>query len=125
MIATDYRMTRRNIFIGAAASLICAPAIVRAASLMPVRGLPLQFLNLGFLNPLGQFCRNNFYHNLDSDLRAGRSMTTLSNDKIISVAEAHRMVARARAQGWLPLYSTSGKPANVPLLKNGASVSGL
>jgi hypothetical protein len=36
----DCRMTRRNIFIGAAASLICAPAIVRATSPMPVRGLP-------------------------------------------------------------------------------------
>ena len=105
MIATDCQMTRRNIFIGAAASLICAPAIVRAASLMPVRGLPLQFLKPEFLDPLGQFYRRNFYHSLDSDLRAGRSMSTVSNGKIISVAEAHRMVARARAQGWLPPYS--------------------
>ena len=106
MTATDYRMTRRNILIGAAASLICAPAIVRAASLMPVRGLPLQFLNPKFLDPLGQFYRSNFYHNLDNDLRAGRAMTTvLNNGKIISVAEAHRMVARARAEGWLPPYS--------------------
>ncbi len=106
MTATDYRMTRRNIFIGAAASLICAPSIVRAASLMPVRGLPLQFLNLEFLNPLGQFYRSNFYHNLDNDLRAGGAMTTvINNGKIISVAEAHRMVARARAEGWLPPYS--------------------
>ena len=38
-------MTRRTLFIGAAASLICAPAIVRAASLMPVRGLPLQLIS--------------------------------------------------------------------------------
>jgi hypothetical protein len=106
MTATDYRMTRRNIFIGAAASLICAPTIVRAASLMPVRGLPLQFLNLEVLNPLGQFYRSNFYHNLDNDLRAGRAMTTvINNGKILSVAEAHRMVARARAEGWLPPYS--------------------
>jgi len=105
MTATDYRMTRRSILIGAAASLICAPVIVRAASLMPVRGLPLQFLNPEFLNPLGQFYRRNFYHSLDSDLRAGRAMTTLNNGKIISVTEAHRMVARARAQGWLPPYS--------------------
>jgi len=105
MTATDYRMTRRNIFIGAAASLICAPAIVRAASLMPLRGLPLQFLNPESLNPLGQFYRRNFYHSLDSDLRAGRAMTMLNNEKIISVAEAHRMVVRARAQGWLPPYS--------------------
>jgi len=29
----DYRMTRRSILIGAVASLICAPVIVRAASL--------------------------------------------------------------------------------------------
>jgi hypothetical protein len=105
MTATDYRMTRRNIFIGAAASLICAPAIVRAASLMPVRSLPLQFLNPESLDPLGQFYRRNFYHSLDSDLRAGRAMSTVSDGKIISVAEAHRMVARARAQGWLPPYS--------------------
>ena len=106
MTATAYRMTRRNIFIGAAASLICAPAIVRAASLMPVRALPLQVLNPEFLNPLGQFYRSNFYHNLDNDLRAGRAMTTvINNGKIISVAEAHRMVARARAEGWLPPYS--------------------
>jgi hypothetical protein len=100
MTATDCRMTRRNILIGAAASLICAPAIVRAASLMPVRGLPLQFLNPEFLDPLGQFYRRNFYHNLDSELRAGRAMSC-------TVSEAIRMVARARAQGWLPPYSTA------------------
>ena len=35
----DGLITRRSIFIGAAASLICAPAIVRATSLMPVRRL--------------------------------------------------------------------------------------
>jgi hypothetical protein len=98
MTATDYRMTRRSVFIGAAASLICAPAIVRAASLMPVRGLPLQFLN-----PLGEFYRRCFYHNLDFELRTGRSMTmVVKNGKIISVADARRMVALARAQGWLP-----------------------
>jgi hypothetical protein len=95
-------MTRRNIFIGAAASLICAPSIVRPASLMPVRGLPLQLLNPEFLDPLGQFYRRNFYYNLDFELRTGRSMSLVENEKIISVAEAQRMVARARAQGWLP-----------------------
>jgi hypothetical protein len=106
--------------VGAAASLVCAPAIVRAASLMAVRASPLQSLN-----PEGEFYRRCFYHTLDSDLRAGRAMSTVSNGKIISVAEAHRMVARARAQGWIPTYSTIGRPANVPLVKNGASVSGL
>ena len=67
----DYRMTRRSILIGAAASLICAPAVVRAASLMPVRSLPLQSLS-----PLGEFYRGCFYHSLDHGLRTGRSMTT-------------------------------------------------
>jgi hypothetical protein len=92
----DYRMTRRSILIGAATSLICAPAIVRATSLMPVRSLPLQRLS-----PLAEFYRGCFYHSLESDLRAGRSMSTVIDGKIISVAEARRMVARARAQGWL------------------------
>src|SRR6202521_3208530 len=92
----DYRMTRRRILIGVAAALIWAPAIVRATSLMPVRGLPLQFLN-----PLGEFYRRCFYHSLESDLRAGRSMSTVIDGKIVSVAEARRMVAYARAQGWL------------------------
>ena len=97
MTATDYRMTRRSIFIGAAASLMCAPAIVRVASLMPVRGLPLQFLS-----PLGEFYRRCFYHNLDFELRTGRSMSmVVENGKIISVADARRRVAHARAQGWL------------------------
>jgi hypothetical protein len=97
----DRRMTRRSIFIGAAAALICAPAIVRATSLMAVRGLPLQFLN-----PLGEFYRRCFYHSLDFDLRAGRCMSTVIDGKIVSVAEARRMVAYARAQGWLSPEAT-------------------
>jgi len=32
-------VTRRGVLIGTAASLLCTPAIVRASSLMPVRGL--------------------------------------------------------------------------------------
>jgi hypothetical protein len=40
---------------------------------------------------------------MDFDLRTGRSMSmVVENGKIISVADARRMVARARAQGWLP-----------------------
>ena len=107
MIATDCRMTRRNIFIGAAVSLICAPAIVRVASLMPVHGLPLQFLNPERKNPktVGEWYQLCFYNNLDNDLRAGRAMTYGPiGGKIISVTEGHRIVAQARAEGWLPPY---------------------
>jgi hypothetical protein len=40
MLNSDAReLTRRSIFVGAAASLICRPAIVRVASLMPIRQL--------------------------------------------------------------------------------------
>jgi hypothetical protein len=35
------RLTRRSIFVGAAVSLLYAPAIVRATSLMPVHGVIL------------------------------------------------------------------------------------
>jgi hypothetical protein len=100
MTDTDSTMTRRIVFFGGAASLICAPAIVRAASLMPVR--TLQF---GALNPEGEFYRRCFYHSLDSDLDAGRAMSVRNNDKIISIAEARQMVAHARAHGWLPPFS--------------------
>ena len=79
----DYRMTRRSIFIGAAAALMCAPAIVRATGLMPVPGVPLQFLN-----PLGEFYRRCFYHSIESDLRAGRSMSRVTDGKIVSVVES-------------------------------------
>ena len=89
-------ITRRSILIGAAASLICAPAIVRATSLMPVRRLR---------GPIGPqyagFCERLMYQSLESNLRAGR-MSTVLNGKIIPEAEARRMVAYARAQGWLP-----------------------
>ena len=91
-------ITRRSIFIGAAASLICAPAIVRATSLMPVRRTATTIgpQYAGFVERL-------MYQSLDSDLRAGRMSTTI-NVKIILEAEARRMVARAQDYGWLPPY---------------------
>src|ERR1022692_5030567 len=108
MTAADYPMTRRNTFIVAVASLICAPAIVRAASLMPARGLPLQFLNPERKIPktVGEWYQLSFYNNLDNDLRAGRAMTYGPiGGKTNSVAEGYRIVAHARAEGWLPPYS--------------------
>jgi hypothetical protein len=53
-------------------------------------------LAITVLEPVG--C---FYHSLEGDLRAGRSMSTVIDGKIIFVAEARRMVAYARVQGWL------------------------
>jgi hypothetical protein len=105
---TYTEMTRRGILFAAAASLICAPAIVRAASLMSVRGLPLRLLNPGRKTPhtVGEWYRLCFYNNLDNDLRAGRAMTygPISGN-IIPETEGYRIVAQARAEGWLPPYS--------------------
>jgi hypothetical protein len=89
-------ITRRSIIRGAAASLICAPAIVRATSLMPVRRLclPVGHLYAGYVERI-------YFHALDSDLRIGR-MSTHLNGKIVSMADARQTVACARAYGWLP-----------------------
>ena len=57
-------ITRRSIFIGAAASLLCAPAIVRATTLMPVRRLPFPF------GPqYAGYCERLMFHALESNLR--------------------------------------------------------
>jgi hypothetical protein len=104
MTDTDTRTTRRTILVGAAASLICAPAIVRAVNLMPVRGLPLQLIipKRRILKTMGDWYQFCFYNNLDNALKAGRAMTYGPvGGKPISVAEGFQIVARARALGWL------------------------
>jgi hypothetical protein len=105
---TDTEMTRRSIFFAAAASLICAPAIARASSLMSVRGLSLQQLNPKRKIPktVGDWYQQCFYNNLNNQLRAGHAMTHGPiGGPSISVAEGYRIVAQARAEGWLPFYS--------------------
>jgi hypothetical protein len=98
------RITRRTILVGAAASLIFAPAIVQAVNLMPVRGLSLQLIipKRRVLKTMGdsyQFC---FYNSLDNDLKAGRAMRYGPvGGRPISEAEGHQIIARARALGWL------------------------
>jgi hypothetical protein len=100
----DHLTTRRSILIGAAAALICAPAIVRVTSLMPVRSLRGP-MNTGLCCASGPhyagFCERFMYRSLESDLRTGR-MNTVCNGEIIPEADARRLVAYARAHGWLP-----------------------
>jgi hypothetical protein len=98
----DGLITRRSIFIGAAASLICAPAIVRATSLMPVCRPPPPFgpQYAGFVERL-------YLHALDGRLRTGLRAGQTSihfNGKILPIADARQQVARARDYGWLPPY---------------------
>jgi hypothetical protein len=97
-------VTRRSIFIGAAASLLCAPAIVRAANLMPVRRLPFPFgpQYAGFVDRL-------FLHSIESSLQDAlrRGLTILDQSYYrdeISVESAQRTVAFAQAHGFLPPY---------------------
>ena len=103
MAESVLRLSRRNILL-AAATLMCAPAIVRASSLMPVRGVPLQILAPELKTPrtLSEWHRACFYRDLDNALNAGRAMTCTQIDgTVISVAEGRQIVADARAQGWL------------------------
>ena len=96
------QITRRGIFIGAAASLLCAPAIVRATSLMPVRRLRVRIAP-----QYAGFCERLMYQSLDSSLRADK-MSTVLNGKIIPEDNARRMVAYARVQGWLRPMDCAG-----------------
>ena len=95
-------ITRRSLFIGAAASLLCAPAIVRAANLMPVRRLPFPFgpQYAGYLERL-------FLHALEGSLQAatrkGRASVELYGHTI-PIDSARRRVASAQAHGFLPPY---------------------
>jgi hypothetical protein len=97
----DYQITRRGIILGAVAALVCAPAIVRVTSLMPVRRLPFPFWpqSAGFVERL-------YLHALEShmrDLTAGQT-STVFNGGIMDAAEARRRVAHAQAHGFLPPY---------------------
>ena len=101
----DALISRRSIFIGAAASLLCAPAIVRATSLMPVRSLMLPTMEqlypgrqyAGFVDRLR-------YSWLESALKSGwdecqRRGSPCPN---LSKAQATKTVAYARHFGFLP-----------------------
>ena len=93
---------RRSILIGAAATLICAPAIVRAANLMPVRRLPFPFGRqyAGFIERLS-------FHTLEGSLQAAlreRRTGVEVCGHSIPIDTARRRVAYAQAHGFLPPY---------------------
>ena len=94
-------ITRRSILTGAVASLICAPAIVRVANLMPVRRLPFPFgpQYAGFVERL-------YLHALESHVRDLKpdQTTIYFNNGTMAVDDARRKVAFAQAHGFLPPY---------------------
>jgi len=103
IVAPDYSLIRRrSILVGAAATLLCAPAIVRAANLMPVRRLPFPFgpQYAGFLERL-------YFHTLEGSLQAALRERRASVEvcgHLIPVDTARRRVAYAQAHGFLPPY---------------------
>ena len=101
-IADHSLKTRRSILIGAAASLLSAPAIVRAASLMPVRRVSFPYgpQYAGFVDRLFLHALEN---SLEAGLRAGRTSIELCG-RTIQIDSARRRVAFARAHGFLPPY---------------------
>jgi hypothetical protein len=92
-------LTRRSI-IGVAASLLCAPAIVRFTNLMPVRRLPFPYgpQYAGFVERLR-------FHFLEGAVRSGwndeRHGPVVGG---ISEAQARSAVSFAQAHGFLPPY---------------------
>jgi hypothetical protein len=89
-------LTRRRIFIGGIASVICAPAIVRAESLMPIRALivPMQPIHAGFVERLR-------FHWMEQVLKNGWTTERATTFGGISENEARRQVTNARMHGLL------------------------
>jgi hypothetical protein len=89
-------LTRRRIFVGGVASVICAPAIVRAESLMPIRALivPMQPVHAGFVERLR-------FHCMEQLLKNGWTTERARTFGGISENEARRQVTYARMHGLL------------------------
>ena len=91
----DRQPTRRRVFIGAAASVLCTPAIVRAANVMPVRGLimPIERPYAGFVQRL-------FYHWCDQALKKGpKGGYAIVGTHVFSEDQLRRIVWSARLNG--------------------------
>lgn len=104
----DGQVTRRGIFLGAAvSSLVCAPAIVRAMSLMPLRGAVLSVEQRPPQHPLvpapfESFARQLFFKWCDSDLTAARTKSSfIYNGERLSGSKMRNVVAYARRRGFL------------------------
>ena len=89
-------LTRRRMLIGSLASLICAPAIVRAESLMQIRALivPMQPLHAGFVERLR-------FHWLELALKKEWTDKAALTFGGISENEARRQITYARMHGFL------------------------
>jgi hypothetical protein len=95
-------LTRRSIIIGAAVSLLPAPAIMRVTRLMPVRRLPFPF-GPQYAGYVERLYLRALERGLQAALRAGRANIEISG-KNIAIDDGRRKVAHAQAHGFLPPY---------------------
>ena len=101
-------LSRRTFIAQAVVTLVCAPAIVRASSLMPLRGLKLQSAlppglccklgphYAGFFERLGYNCMVTILRTGYTPERASMLYGGMTEEQI------RRSVAFARRHGWLP-----------------------
>ena len=89
-------LTRRRIFVGGVATVICAPAIVRAESLISIRALivPMQPVHAGFIERLR-------FHWMEQALKNGWTTQRARTFGGISENAARRQVTYARMHGLL------------------------
>jgi hypothetical protein len=92
-------LTRRSILVGAAASLICRPAIVRAASLMPIRQLIVSTVPINPEKPWLGFIGTWRIHFMRQALRRGWEGRDSQTFGGTSEAAARRYVTWMTAQG--------------------------
>ena len=78
-------ITRRGIFLGAAASLLCAPAIVRSTNLMPVRRMILKS-DLNYYGWIDRLWASGYYSTIIERQNAGLS----ANEIAAELNEARR-----------------------------------
>ncbi len=104
-VSAQIALSRRRALIGMTSTLVCAPAIVRAAHLMPVRGLimPINILEPALSDtPQEGFVRRLLFASCDSDLKAGRAKSSFGfNGGRLSEKEMRDLVAYARKWGFL------------------------
>ena len=106
-ISDNYQFNRRRLLVGAAATLVCAPAIVRPVSLMPIRQIVVtkpEPVYMGFVDRLR-------FHWMEQALRRGwdevRDGQTFGG---VTEAQARRFVDRARSEGWIISVETCKGP---------------
>lgn len=97
--------TRRSVLLGATVSFLCAPAIVRASSIMPVT--PIRRVLLPEIVPSqATVFERQYYDALAGAFLRGHGIPTMCDRHPQTLSEAERRVLGAYKHGWLSLDRT-------------------